>query len=482
MAEALVLVLDWAHCLDDLWLAGSLLAGGRIPRLTQQQFLLKGAGTLRTGDEIQRYPGKRVVVHAWLDGRRVVAKFYLGRARQWWEWYRGLRGARAFLQAGVPAPAVRHAGFVPEIPAWITVLDHVATDQPWPPDGDAISQEDHRLLIEALAEHHRHGIEQNDLNSKNFLPQAGRLWSIDGDRAHRRPGPLKAARSRANLIRFYGGKTGIDDAMIRDGYRHYCAQRGWRCFPEDERRLLAEIRLARRATAERVAGRAKRGWKFYRASSRKNIRGIVDSRAFQVKAEEALGKLLGQAQQLRSQREICVGDSRLHVQPLPQHRPEHGASTPLQSGRPLRTWTKAVLLRRLHLPVPRPVGIVEERLGLGRHRGALLLENQGPLEPLAGFIDTAPADRRRELQHELAELLWALYHCRLSHRRFGYQALGLDDDRLVLTDLEGLRRYPRWLPGFDIIWRRDMGEFLHALQQLPGSEQIQFPPRGALRG
>lgn len=474
MAEALIMLFGWVHWLDDLWLAGGLLAGGRVPRLTQREFLLKGVGTLRTGEEIQRFPGKRVLVHGWLNGRRVVAKFYLGRVRQWWEWYRGLRGARAFLAAGVPAPAIRHSGFVPEVPGWLTVLDHVETDRPWPPDGDAMTQDAHFLLLSALAEHHARGVQQNDLNSKNFLPRGGRLWSIDGDRVRRRSSRLSDSQARANLVRFYGGKTALDEDAIRDGYRQYCRLRNWAWGAAEEERLLADIRLARRETAERVAQRSLRGWKHFRLRKKAGTRLIYDQRILTEQPDQVLLAIAQQGPRDGAAAARLAGVP-VRVAPIRSGRLGDAMAWLGRGSRPVRAWAKAVLLRRLRLPAPRAVALIENRSGRPNAEGYLLYAADGAVEMTTERLQARSVEGQRALLRELRRLVMAMHDARLAHARLGLNAFGIDrEGRVLLLDIDGLRRYPRWLPGFSALWRRDLQPLLNELSTLPAFARDDF--------
>ncbi|MCC5859292.1 MAG: hypothetical protein JJT90_14125 [Ectothiorhodospiraceae bacterium] len=468
MTETLLLLLGWVHWLDDLWLAGALLAGRGVPRLSQREFVLNGTGTLRTGEEIQRFPGKRVLVHGWLNGRRVVAKFYLGRIRQWWEWYRGLRGARAFLAVGVPAPAIRHAGFVAEVPGWLTVLDYVECDRPWPPDGDAIPEDAHFLLLDALADHHARGVEQNDLNSKNFLPRDGKLWSIDGDRVRRGGRPLPTSRARRNLVRFYGGKTAFDETAIREGYRRYCQLRDWAWTAADEERFLADVRLARRVTAERVARRSLQGWKHFRLRRRGDIRLIHDQRALPEPTEPAL---LAIAERCRRDGNASgsLAEVPVHSVAIPQGHLGDAVIWLWHGSRAARAWSKGVMLRRLRFPAPRVVALLEHRAGGPLTEGCLLFRDDGVTPLTADRLLARPAEAQRILLQHLAALMRAMRDARLIHTRLNLNAFGTDNaGRVQLLDVDHLRRYPGWLPGFRLVWRWGLRRLLAELTATPG--------------
>ncbi|MCC5811260.1 MAG: hypothetical protein JJU06_12895 [Ectothiorhodospiraceae bacterium] len=462
--EALLLVIGSVHWLDDIWLAISFLAGARSPGLAQREFRLRNGAVLRTGEEIQRFAGKRVVTHGWLDGRRVVAKFYLGAFGQWWEWYRGVRGARAFLAAGVPAPAVHYAGYLSAVPAWLTVMDHVDVDEPWPPEGDAMPEEIHFRLLATMAELHARGIQQNDLNAKNFLPSSGRLFAIDGDRARRYGTALSRRRALANLVRFYGGKTAFPEAAVIAGYRYYCEQRQWAWNEVDEQQFLASVRLARRATAERVAARSRRGWKHFSLKRTDQRRSIVDRRV--LPTDTQWDRLLPTTVTEQTGHIAKAGEIPLRIRRLAGETLGIGLSPLVLGSRPMRAWTTSILLRRLRLPVERPVAVVEQRLGLLRHEGYLLQQaNPQAIPAIAAFAMLPPA-ARADLIKQIVSLAQRLHALRLTHDNFQLGALIVDRGRVLLLDVEGVRRYPAWLPGFNAVWRRDMTPMVNQLLEL----------------
>lgn len=327
---------------------------------------IPGLGPLALEQCIHEYPGKRRIFRARLaSGRPVVAKFYLGRFGQWFEWLRGTRGARLLDTAGVAAPAVHHAAYCPPYRAWLLVLDLVEADEPWPPSGDDPGYQAHARLLATLAEHHRAGIVQNDLNWLNFIPREGRLFAIDGDRVRRRDAPLGRRPALDHLQRLYASKTRLPETQIREGFRKYHELRNWEVTEAGVRCFLRDLRLARVRHARRVARRACRGWKHYPRFRLDDLAVIHDRRALSRGQTEHLARQLYETGELpngfsgNADRPYRAQRIDAHRQALP------GLLRPALTRQiARRAWSHALTLRRLGLSVPRPVAMISADRGL----------------------------------------------------------------------------------------------------------------------
>jgi len=463
MSELWVILAGWhwlddilimsVHLADDIWLAltpfGSRLRR-RMPELAQRQFNIPGAGELVTGDEIQRYPGKRVLLHGWLNNERVVAKFYLGRVRGWREWSRGLKGSQAFIHAGVPAPAIRAGCYLPEAGAWLTVMQHVSPDQPWPPTGTPMPWDAHSGLIRTLAEHHERGIVQNDLNPANFLPLDGGFQSLDGDRVHFFGGPLDKRRSLKNLNRFYGYKTAFTNVDIRAGYTEYCDARGWALEQDDMQALLEAVHRNRRAVAARVAWRSVRGWKYFKCKRDALGRQVISD---QRRLTDGVKVLL---QSIEGPIPVQHVESGLRITPIDPWPLGRGLAGLIIGTRPMRAWFKAVFLGRLNVPVEAPVALIQERGGLFRQSG-FLIQEAGRTRRLADAVERLSEGNREVTLTQIRRILTKLRQARLTHIDLSCKTLGWDTakQQVILLNVNGIRRYSNWMPGYQGVWERD---------------------------
>ncbi|WP_026340452.1 hypothetical protein [Thioalkalivibrio thiocyanoxidans] len=386
---------------------------------------IPGLGPLALEQCIHEYPGKRRIFRARLaSGQPVVAKFYLGRISQWAEWRRGTRGARLLEAAGVAAPAVHHAAYCPRYRAWLLVLGLVEADEPWPPSGDDPGDQAHARLLATLADHHRAGIVQNDLNWLNFIPREGRLFAIDGDRVRRRNGPLGRRAALDHLQRLYASKTRLPETLIREGFRQYHEMRGWEVTEADLQRFLRDLRRARLQHARRVARRACRGWKHYPRFRVDELGVIHDRRALARGQAEHLARQLHETGELpdglsgHADRSYRAQRIDAHWQALP------GLLRPVLTRQiARRAWSHALTLRRLGLSVPRPVAIIAADRGLVW----LVWETDPELRPLDAASEPPGA--------AAAETLWAgLRDYGIRFRGRDPRMLGSDGQALWILD------------------------------------------------
>lgn len=425
--------------------------------LANREFDLPRDGRLCTGPIIHAYAGKRVLTRGVLAGRGVVAKFYLGRWRGWREWRRGLRGARALVLAGVDSPAIRFAGYLSAAGAWLTVLDHVELDEDWPPNAAHTDHRVHRRLLETLAIHHRRGIVQNDLNWTNFLPSAGRLYSIDGDRVRQYRPPLDRRRSLRNIARFYAYKSGFDEDAIAHGYHVYCAARDWSPDPGELAGLLQRIFRRRRTVARNIARRSLRGWKHYQLRRAGRSTSIIDRRRLSARGRERLATMPPPAEGAMEPRIVEFEGMRIRAHAV------GGRALPWRRGPVADAWYTLVVLRRLRIATETPVGMTEQRDRGAVTRGWIftLAMDAQPLHAVRDQRECQPATLDR-----LAGLLRRMRHGGLRLVTPGLDGFALTGEGDVLVDPMVVRRARR----HDSRWRRDLRRLRAAAIEELGAE------------
>lgn len=416
--------------------------------------------TLQT--RVHEYPGKRVIFRGQLDdGTCVAAKFYFGFPRQAWEWLRGLRGARLLQASALPAPRLLYAGYCRDVSAWLTVLEWIDADETWPPSTELLERTDHRRLIGAIAEHHAAGIVQNDMNLQNFVPQSGRLHTVDTDRLRRYSAPLGRRPTLAHLVRIYASKSRIPEDELRWAYQRYCADRGWPHDGAEENALLARIRHARMAQAWKVARRAAHGWKHYGRAPADEYQLFFDRRRV---SRDALVRL---ANALRE-------SGNVETVPLAEILPGYALRRVIKPGassqdptRPLdqssrgatRTWIKILALQRLGFPVPRTAGLIHDRK---KRLAWLISEPSDTALPLDTLRNTQTDDRDRAIA-ALGKFLEHMHDYRIGNRDASPGTLVWDGERIWLLDVGNIRFDPWYLPGFERRWRRETDQLLNRL-------------------
>ncbi|ADH85781.1 Mn2+dependent serine/threonine protein kinase [Desulfurivibrio alkaliphilus] len=404
--------------------------------LANRRFDLGRFGTLLTGRVFHRYPGKRALLKGELDGVAVVAKFYVAPVGQAYEWYRGLRGTRALLSSGVAAPALYYAGYRPEVGAWLTVQEWVEADEPWPPEDSERCGDAHARLILTLAEHHRAGIVQNDLNWLNFIPRQGRLYAVDGDRVRRLRSPLNRKQGLAHLVRLYASKTRLPEATVRDGFRLYLQQRQWLAGQGEEEDFITRVRRARRQQAEQVARRACRGWKHYPRLRHDGFWLIRDRRHLDQSSSlrllagwrrEAELKPAGGLLELDGQavRWLPIGVATGFFAPLRPWLVRRAA---------FRIWVALLTANRLGLGTERHLALVWPAALKGKGEAAVMLQSATGVRPLADCLSTLGDRERSALQEQLNHQLALMQAGRITLVGNSLNVLGWDGRQLHIID------------------------------------------------
>lgn len=449
--------------------------------LTGQTLKLGTSGHLRLLELIHQYPGKRWIFRGELDdGQPVAAKIYRGNLRQGIEWLRGVRGIRHLCRSGIPAPNLEYAGYNRKAGGWLAVLEWISADAPWPPDDDPAGTEKHERMLEALIAHHLAGIQQSDMNPRNFIPRNGQLVTIDGDRIRKRRAPLGRRRSLNHLVRIYASKSRLPEEELRQMCRRYSTARGWPLGVPEENRLVETIQRARVDHARQVALRGARGWKHYPRQRHGNLEIFHDRRRIPPEQALALAQRIAHG-------EYQGPDS--HAFPLPawqtrtieSRRP--GAATwiadALRRDRVLRTWVNELALRRLGFSVHRNVMMIRRRQG----GSAWLLCEPIDATPLERCIRAMGSDECERVLQAIRGLLTDLRLQRIRHRDMRIDHLGWDGTRIWLLDAADVFFHPKYLPGFTHRWAAEIDHLAETIARTlgvtPGTIRTAIAPIGS---
>jgi len=399
--------------------------------------------SMTTGEVIRHYPARRVIVHAQLDGRRVVATFHLGRLRGYWPWLRSLRGTRTLSRTEVPGPALAFAGYCPASRAWLTIVDHVEAAEPWPPgaqDPQALRSA-HVRLVAALARQHELGIIQQDPAWSSFVPRGGTLYSVDGGHVHAQPAPVGRGPSLANLRRLYATKPEFTPGDIHAGYEWYCEHRGWTPAQRESRMLLRRIQRSRRRHARLFARRDPHDGRRFHHERSGHWRRVIDRHCLPpanvAELADALDATPGSAP---AGQLIASPAGVLRARRLSDISPAAARAA----------WARALTLRALRIPVEAPAALF---IG-DRSRGHWLVSlAQSPAPPSAGSAFSGwPAEQ--EWIAQIGEILGELERARMRLTDPAIDLFLRAENGAVLLYPERVSDWlPLW-PGFAAHWHR----------------------------
>ena len=453
--------------------AASLRAAGRAPALPFAVAL--GDGRELVLHRILRLlPGKRIVGEAELADSRVLAKLFIapGSARHW---QREREGIAALAAAGIPTPALLHAGELAEGGhALLTdfLADAVSLAERWQAVARLPAGHSDALAVLApafamLGRLHMHGLVQDDLHLGNFLVSGSRLMVIDGDAVRAlTPGqPLQADAASANFA--------ILAAQLPAGWDEHLAPLidAWRQGGEglpalDPAALRAPIAHTRDARLKDFLAKTRRDCTLFKAEK------TFERLTIAVRAEaEALAEILAAPDAAIARGSLLKDGGTCTVAKL-EHagRPlvikrynlknaRHALSRAWRPSRAAHSWVEGHRLAFLGIATPAPLAIIEERAGPLRRRAWIInawCPGQDLATHLAPYIDSGPPPAEAEALHTLFA---TLHRERISHGDMKATNLLWHDGQIVLIDLDAMQQH-RSAASHARAWRRDRARLL----------------------
>ncbi|MCL2635648.1 MAG: hypothetical protein FWD50_03330, partial [Betaproteobacteria bacterium] len=412
----------------------SLRQAGREPSLPFALTLPDG-GRLEFTRLLRLLPGKRLAGLARWNGQLVFAKLFVAPdALRHGE--RERVGLAALTAASLPTPAVLLAGAIGDggylvLSEW---LEGAATL-----DEQVLSPSDPEALLPALTllgRLHAAGLTQRDAHLGNFLRHDGRLLLIDGDGV--RPANTEAERL-ANLAMLLAQLTPA-----------------WGKLRE---RLLTAYGLPvdAVAVAKAVAAAWRRRVEHFLAKTVRDCSQFAVARSFRrftavLRAEAAMlapllrdpDAAMAAGQRLKDGGTCTVaaveaGGRTLVIKRYNLKHWRHALSRVWRPSRAWHSWQAAHRLDYCGIATPRPLALIEERIGLLRRR-AFLVTKHCPGVNLLTCLDPAQ-EPEPPMQEALRDLFASLHELRISHGDLKATNLLWHDGQIVLIDLDALTQH-----------------------------------------
>jgi tRNA A-37 threonylcarbamoyl transferase component Bud32 len=430
-------------------------------------------------------PGRRLVCGGELAGRRVVVKFFFAPGKERRHWRREYEGLRALQEAGIPTPEILHAraGKSGE-PALLILAELVGARtllETWQQAASAAEcRRELAAVVDAIAGHHRAGLLQSDIHWSNFLLADGQVYTIDGDAVETRWAgkELDRARSRNNLALFLAEPYPGIDSHLEALWPAYCRARGWEPEPGELGRIGKESRRQRFAKAEKFVAKAGRDCTAFICRRLPGRMMLIDRAALSPDLEEILaapdaamenGEILKAGNSATVAR-VRQGELDLVIKRYNIKNLRHAVSRAPRPSRALVSWRNAQRLSWWGVRIPKPLAVIEKKLGglrstawyLSQYvagRPALELLPELPLESaeLAGWLE------------QFAGLLQRLRELRLSHGDFkASNFLCGADGCLYLLDLDAMRSWSDASTGFRRALERDYRRLEANWREHPG--------------
>lgn len=435
--------------------AASLRTGGRRV-LAPSTIALGNGGELLVERWLRILPGKRLTGIGRWNGRTVLAKLFVAKRGAERHWQRECRGLENLARHELPTPEPLASGRLEAAGHFVLTeyLDGARTP-------DATSPAELGAVFETAGRMHARGILQQDVHLGNFLLRDGHLYVVDGDAIR----PAGSDRERLdNLALLFAQLTpAVCGALRADLLAAY--HRGNPGLPVEAAQLEAAIVRAREARLADYLDKCLRDCSLFKAARR------ID-RFFSLVREEAefLAPLIAdpdawieQGIPLKRGRSATLalvepGGRKLVIKRYNIKGAGHALSRAWRPSRAWHAWIEAHRLRFLGIATPRPLALVERRLGPLRGRAWLISEHcEGPnlQEHLAAQADSAPA----EVLAAVRRLFEGLAAACISHGDLKATNFIWNGRELSVLDLDAMRRHgseAAWRKA----WRRDRTRFL----------------------
>lgn len=409
--------------------------------------------TLRCTELLRHLAGKRLVCGGTLDDREVIAKIYVDPARARVHAEREARGARAMLARGVRTAELRATACVGE--AHIVVYERIApartAAEVWAVTPHEAQREDlFRKLAEAVARQHNAGLIQEDLHLGNFLLRGEDVYTLDAAAIVVQRDPIGRVKALDNLALLCAQLPPEHDRAALAAFDDYARARNWQITPQDRAALERAIVL-RRDRRERIYLK-----KIFRESSafvsrkRFDHYHVCDRRDYSEAMQKALDdpeSLFIDARYLKRGNTATVAIARIDGREIVIKRYNiksmlHGLRRAFRPTRAAISWRNAQRLRFYDIATPRPIALIERRIGPLR-RVAYFLAEHSQGQDCAHFLTRADVseERRTTVAQRIVALIERLRALNLSHGDMKATNILITADQPAFIDLDAMHKH-----------------------------------------
>lgn len=416
--------------------------------------LAEGPFTVTCEEIFRLLPARRLVARViWREQRYVLKLFFDGKAQR--DCSREVAGLAALAGSAVPTP---------RICAQVTLAsDACGLLLEYLPGAKEIDWSDTPGVTAVaclLADMHAQGVWQDDLHLDNFLTSGERVFAIDGGGVRSRHSALNEKSSFANLGVLLAKRPPLVDDEIAAIGRAYCERRNWQIDDRRAQRQLAAVAIQRRARVRRYLAKVQRDctefavaktFTRYQVCVRErgsfSLTGLIDAPA---KAVESGAVLKAGNSATVARVAMAVGASvvvkRYNVKSL-----AHALRRALKpQARFRRAWINGQRLHFLNIPTPRPLALIEQRIGPWRGVAYLVTEDLGDVDLLTEITASGLSEKRCT---QITAIFTSLQRAGLTHGDTKASNFLIWQDEVFLIDLDAMTENPAGL-------RKDLARFL----------------------
>jgi tRNA A-37 threonylcarbamoyl transferase component Bud32 len=390
-------------------------------------------------------PGKRLSGVARWRNTEVFAKLFVSDQAQRHA-QREQDGCLALIKAGIPTPSLLSSQTFPG-GGYAVLTTYLREAEPLDAQTGSPLLEQAFALVGRL---HAASLVHEDLHLGNFLHRDGQIHLVDGD-AVAKGNPLD---NLALLLSQMPAAAGIDRTRLLAAYGRPVDQAAL----AQRAQALTALRLQRflaktvRDCTEFAVSRSPRRF----VAMRRDNGHSLDTLLANPDACMTQGACLKDGGTCTVTR-ASIGSREVVIKRYNLKNWRHALSRSWRSSRAWHSWREAHRLLFLGLATPRPLALIEERLGPLRGRAFYITEFAGGpnlLEALDPDQEPGPA-----FKHALTHLFQALREQRISHGDLKATNLLWIDGRIVLIDLDAMRQHHS-TSAYQRAWKKDRDRLL----------------------
>lgn len=399
---------------------------------------------------VRRVPNKRLVVQGVWRGKAVFAKLFLGKnALKYLT--RDKHGIDLLTQAHIATPKVLYMGLSSDGNVHVLILEAIEASQNAEVAWQLLRSDDERLqlakpLVAEVAKHHQAGLLQTDLYFKNFLIQANKVFTLDGDGIRHLSFMFKARQKRRNLATLFSKMDVLDDAWIPELFAYYCSQMAIRHSLSVEADIWFLTQKIRQDVTSSYADK-----KVFRNCTDVKVRqcfscfsAIAMGFHQQDFSIEHLDSVLIDRDANLKNGNTCtiakasIGDFIVVVKRYNIKNFWHGINRAFRITRAAKSWANAHRLIISGVATPKPIALVEARWGWLRRRAYFVSEYVDAPDALAYFSQT---DNKWEAALAIATLFYKLYCLNITHGDCKSSNIKMLDGKPMLIDLDAMQAH-----------------------------------------
>ncbi|MFO7884279.1 MAG: lipopolysaccharide kinase InaA family protein [Desulfobacteraceae bacterium] len=426
---------------------------------------------------LRNLPGKRLVCAGESNGQKIVAKFFLDPRKGKTHCRREEQGLSALAEAGINTSEILFRAAIDatgEMPVLVFRMLEDAIDFTV-----AWEQVDTDLRRERLIENfavvtalmHEAGLIHKDAHLGNFMVSGRRLYAIDGGAVGTRNKgrSLSPHKSIKNLAAVFAQFDSWVDFFFDGAFAAYAKKRKWTKNPSYMNLLTKQIHNQRRKRykkhlrklyRESSAQICSNGWNHFMVCKRECYTSEMACLLTDIEAFIAKGKIL-KAGNSSTVSLVTTDHSVIVIKRYNIKSFWHALSRCARPSRAWRSWENAHRLSIIGVATPRPVALLEKRLGPFRSRAYYITEYVAGLDAYHWFnAENLEIGEVQEVVAQFRQLLNKFHDSLITHGDFKATNFIVSEHGLVVTDLDAMQTHKRAGLRFRRKYRKDLRQLM----------------------